>query len=176
MCVTVTAKYPIEAIRRAVRCYTTANYPDDEPLHEVACTEDNAWSVFESPIGGRGEVSAVYHNRSHNRDRKVKIEVDYSEPQNEGSEHPNVLGVWKSQDNHAFYKFRQEGNILVCNCLSFPICGPAARGNFRSRFTFVMHWPDNTWVGTISSDGKRIDWNNHTVWLRTATDDWGRPQ
>jgi hypothetical protein len=64
-----------------VHCLTTANYPDDTSLHEVSCTTDNAWSIFDSPRIDTYQnsviVSTTYYNRSHNRTRTVRLTADW---------------------------------------------------------------------------------------------------
>jgi hypothetical protein len=65
----------------AIHCYTTANYPDDTGLHEVNCTTDNAWSIFDAPridpYPNEVIVWTTYYNRSHNRSRVVRLTVDW---------------------------------------------------------------------------------------------------
>jgi hypothetical protein len=85
-CVQLTVNLPPGAQYQRSHCFTTANYPDDIGIHEVACTTDNAWSVFDDPVvsttnGGGVTVTTTYHNRSHNRDRTVKLSVDWHSAQ-----------------------------------------------------------------------------------------------
>jgi hypothetical protein len=80
-CVRLDVQLPLEAKVLSVHCLTTAHYPDDSPIHEVPCTQDNAWSIFDSPVISRGPqfsvVSTVFHNRSSNRNRVVKFVLDW---------------------------------------------------------------------------------------------------
>jgi predicted nucleic acid-binding Zn ribbon protein len=65
----------------AVHCLTTAHYPDDSGLHEVDCMTDNAWSIFDAPRTDTYQNSVVvtttYYNRSHNRNRTIRLTVDW---------------------------------------------------------------------------------------------------
>ena len=57
-------------------CYTNAHYPNDYPrrdYHEVPCNVDVAWSTFAVSVGN--PVHGLFFNRSHNRERDVKIVV-----------------------------------------------------------------------------------------------------
>lgn len=81
-CVKLVVEVPPETKVVAVHCFTNAHYPEDFPkaeLHEVTCTEDNAWSIFESPIvrEASGLVTTVFHNRSSDRDRVVRLDVEW---------------------------------------------------------------------------------------------------
>ena len=80
-CVVLGITLPPNAWVDGLRCYTTANYPDDSALHEVACGTDIAWSTFDTPIvvasGESVVVNATYHNRSSDRPRSVRLEVQW---------------------------------------------------------------------------------------------------
>jgi hypothetical protein len=85
-CRNLSVTLPLTAQVAAVRCFTTANYPDDVGLREVGCGQDVAWSYFSWPTettkpGSPGNkfVEATYFNRSHNRARTVRLQVDYTE-------------------------------------------------------------------------------------------------
>jgi len=69
----------------AIRCKTNAEVDRDGPhgfSKVVDCTTDNAWSVFDQPVvenfgyGGM-QVTTVFRNRSHDRDRDAILEVDW---------------------------------------------------------------------------------------------------
>jgi hypothetical protein len=81
LCQTLEVFIPVGATIGTQRCYTTAAYPNDGPLRQVNCTTDNAWSIFDSPTAenrtGITVVRTIYHNRSHNRIRAIRMEVDY---------------------------------------------------------------------------------------------------
>lgn len=83
-CVDLTVSLPQGSEVVATRCYTVAWYPDDYAhgdLHQVPCTTDNSWSIFDDPVvdssGNSVRVSTTYHNRSDDRDRDVKLCVDW---------------------------------------------------------------------------------------------------
>jgi hypothetical protein len=81
-CVAFDVRLPDNAKVKSIRCLTTANYPDDlTALREVQCTQDNAWSVFDSPTvsGNNGSVSVhtTFHNRSSDRSRRAAIVVGW---------------------------------------------------------------------------------------------------
>jgi hypothetical protein len=81
-CVNLQVQLPTSAKVLSVHCLTNAHFPDDatEP-RQVSCTEDNAWSIFESPVVAQETeyivVRTVFHNRSSDRDRVAKIEVEW---------------------------------------------------------------------------------------------------
>lgn len=81
-CETLRAFMPLTAQVVAVRCYSTAGYPNDVPLRQVSCGQDVAWSYFAWPYQTTTPqntvVESVFYNRSHNRDRTIEIEVDYN--------------------------------------------------------------------------------------------------
>jgi hypothetical protein len=65
-------------------CLTVAGFPNDSPhgnLHEVACTKDNSFSIFDDPAvssSGNGvTVSTIFRNRSSDRDRDAQLCVDW---------------------------------------------------------------------------------------------------
>lgn len=81
-CVAVEAPIPNGAKVVAVRCFTTAGgIPGDVPLRSVDCKADVGWSAWQPyAVTSKGfyqAVSDIYHNRSSNRIRAIKIEVDY---------------------------------------------------------------------------------------------------
>lgn len=83
-CVDLTVSVPQGSEVVAKHCYTVAGYPDDShhgDLHEVACTTDNSWSVFDDPIvdssGSSVVVRTTFHNRSGDRDRDAELCVDW---------------------------------------------------------------------------------------------------
>ena len=83
-CVDLVVSVPQGSEVVSKHCYTVAAYPDDSAhgsLHEVECTKDNSWSVFDDPVvdssGSSVKVSTTYHNRSDNRDRDVKLCVEW---------------------------------------------------------------------------------------------------
>jgi hypothetical protein len=86
-CQQLVVNLPAGAQVDSIHCYTTAAYPNDTGIHEVSCTTDNSWSVFDQPViqtspGGGVNISTTYHNRSHNRGRTVKLSVDWHLPKN----------------------------------------------------------------------------------------------
>ena len=83
-CARLFVELPPDTKVLAIHCFTNAHAPDDFPkseLHEVACTQDNAWSIFESPIVKSGSssnyITTVFHNRSSDRDRVVRLDVEW---------------------------------------------------------------------------------------------------
>ena len=85
-CASFTINLPATAKVLSVRCFTNAHYPNDyEPtdLHEVTCGEDVGWSVFDVPsqstTSSNRVVRTTYHNRSNDRERYAKVEVEYQE-------------------------------------------------------------------------------------------------
>ena len=80
---TLTITLPARTTPVEIRCYTNAGYPSDsEKPYQVLCGADVAWSIFSLPsVGGDSEmskvISTVYSNRSHNRKRRVRLEVSY---------------------------------------------------------------------------------------------------
>jgi hypothetical protein len=86
-CQQLVVNLPAGAQVDSIHCYTTAAYPNDTGIHEVSCTTDNSWSVFDQPViqtstGGGVNISTTYHNRSHNRGRTVKLSVNWHLPKN----------------------------------------------------------------------------------------------
>jgi hypothetical protein len=85
-CASFEIKLPATAKVLGIHCYTNANSPKDhEPtdLHEVTCGQDVGWSVFDVPsqstAGSNRVVRTTYHNRSNDRERYSKVEVEYQE-------------------------------------------------------------------------------------------------
>jgi hypothetical protein len=83
-CVRLDLQLPLNAKVLAVHCFTNAHHPEDFPkseLHEIRCTADNAWSIFESPVVTYGSefsvVTTIFHNRSSDRDRMVRLDVEW---------------------------------------------------------------------------------------------------
>jgi hypothetical protein len=81
-CTTLEVPIPLKATIVKVHCYTSAGYPNDSaPPHEVACTADNSWSVFDAPTTETRAwtqiVRTTYHNRSSDRLRLVKMIVEW---------------------------------------------------------------------------------------------------
>ncbi len=68
------------------RCYTTAGGPPgDVPIRALPrCTDDAGWSTFHPPTVTKTAwcviVQTTYHNRSADRLRWTKMEVDYQLP------------------------------------------------------------------------------------------------
>ena len=85
VCRTLYVELPPGATIMGVHCFTNAHYPDDYPhgqFHEVGCTQDNSFSVFDAPKvvtfgNGAMEVRIIFHNRSHDRDRDITATVDW---------------------------------------------------------------------------------------------------
>lgn len=76
ICVDLVVTLPPGTHQVAIHCLTVANYPKDYQhgdLHEVACTTDNAWSIFDNPSDNGNSVSTTFHNRSSDRDRDVQL-------------------------------------------------------------------------------------------------------
>src|ERR1700739_2163102 len=99
-CVQLTVELRSDAWVTKTHCYTTANYPDDYPrhnMHEGSCGEDVSWSVFETPIVVTGSqhlvISTTYHNRSSDRSRDVRLAVEWSltEPRVSEMSQPNMF-------------------------------------------------------------------------------------
>jgi subtilase family protein len=99
-CVQLTIELRADAWVTRTHCYTTANYPDDYPrhnMHEVPCGEDVSWSVFETPIvltrSQHVVISTTYHNRSSDRARDVRLAVEWSltEPRVSEMSQPNMF-------------------------------------------------------------------------------------
>ena len=82
-CAELIVKIPAAAIFRAVRLYSTAQYPNDVPIPELMpWNTDKAWSWFDGPPGRTFEgqflvIRTQYHNRCSNRFRQIRMEVDY---------------------------------------------------------------------------------------------------
>jgi hypothetical protein len=83
-CVTLTAYMPLTAQVMNIRCLTTAttNGGADSPsVREVPCGALDGWATFDRPVQSTSPtntiVTTVFHNRSHNRNRDVELQVDY---------------------------------------------------------------------------------------------------
>ena len=83
-CVTLTAYMPLTAQVTSIRCLTTATTdggPDSPSVRVVPCGALDGWATFERPVQSTTPsntvVTTVFHNRSHNRDREVELQVDY---------------------------------------------------------------------------------------------------
>jgi len=87
-CKTLRANLPLTAQVVKVRCFSTANHGSqnnggDVPIQEIPCGQDWAWSFFEWPkqttTATNTVVETTYYNRSHDRTRTVRLEVQYTE-------------------------------------------------------------------------------------------------
>lgn len=81
-CVDLTIYLPLGAQVHGIRYFSTAGGPaGDVPMRQVT-PGDFAWSLMEAAqvtsTSTNVVVKAKYHNRSHNRARAVKLEVDWS--------------------------------------------------------------------------------------------------
>jgi hypothetical protein len=80
-CVELTISLQPNAWVDSLRCYTTANYPNDSAIHEVGCGTDVAWSTFDTPLvvatAEKVLAKTTYHNRSSNRPRSVRLDVQW---------------------------------------------------------------------------------------------------
>jgi hypothetical protein len=83
-CVEINIHLPPNAWVTKTHCYTNADYPGDRPRHqlvEVPCGIDISWSRFDTPIvtatSERVTVHTIYHNRSSNRARDVKLTAEW---------------------------------------------------------------------------------------------------
>lgn len=82
-CQTLTVYLPLTAQVTAIRCLTTAGGTggDTPDIRVVNCGPLDAWATFDRPIQsstpGNRVVQTIFHNRSHNRDRLVELQVDY---------------------------------------------------------------------------------------------------
>jgi hypothetical protein len=83
-CIDITITLPPQAWVTKTHCLTNADNPDDRPrhqLHEVPCGLDVSWSRFETPIVTATTtgvtIHTIYHNRSSNRDRDIKVTADW---------------------------------------------------------------------------------------------------
>lgn len=82
-CQTLTVYLPLTAQIVATRCLTTAGGTggDTSEVRVVNCGALDAWATFDQPTQfstpTNRVVQTVFHNRSHNRDRLVELEVDY---------------------------------------------------------------------------------------------------
>jgi hypothetical protein len=85
-CVELKITLPLNAWITKTHCDTNASYPIDYPrheLHEVNCGTDVSWSVFDTPIVSKISnavtIRTVYHNRSSDRSRDVRLRVEWYE-------------------------------------------------------------------------------------------------
>ncbi len=83
-CLHLTLGLPQGSTVMAKHCKTVAHYPNDYghgDLHEIACTTDNSWSIFDDPAvsstGNGVTVSTTFRNRSSDRDRDAQLCVDW---------------------------------------------------------------------------------------------------
>ena len=80
VCVDLNVYLPLGSQVLTIRYYSTANYPNDTGLRQIS-PGDMAWSLMEpantTSAPGYVLVHTKFHNRSHNRDRAVALEVDW---------------------------------------------------------------------------------------------------
>jgi hypothetical protein len=82
-CQTLTVYLPLTAQVVAIRCLTNAGGTggDAPDVRVVNCAPLDAWATFDRPVQSSTPtnrvVQTVFHNRSHNRDRLVELQVDY---------------------------------------------------------------------------------------------------
>jgi hypothetical protein len=86
-CVTLTVYMPLTAqvAANGIHCWTNAGGKEGDLPHgqfaELACGKDGGWSIFDPPVttttAGNTIVTTTYHNRSSDRDRDVKLIVNY---------------------------------------------------------------------------------------------------
>ena len=86
-CVELVIYLPLTAQNIKPHCYVNIkpNTTDDLPhgqLAEVGCGVDTAWSIFDEPIVQTTPtnvvVRTVFHNRSDNRDRDMKLVAEWT--------------------------------------------------------------------------------------------------
>lgn len=85
-CVSLSVSVPLGSQIVAIRCYANirldggADLPHNQ-FNEVPCGRDVSWSIFDRPVTQTSQqavtVSTTYHNRSHDRDRDVKLVVEF---------------------------------------------------------------------------------------------------
>jgi hypothetical protein len=82
-CVDFTIGLPQGSKVVKTHCYTVAYIPEYKhgDLHEIECTKDNAWSIFDEPVVSPTEsgvtVSTTFRNRAKGGDRDAKLCVDW---------------------------------------------------------------------------------------------------
>jgi hypothetical protein len=85
-CVSLSVSVPLGSQIVAIRCYANirldggADLPHNQ-FNEIPCGQDVSWSIFDRPVTQTSQqaitVSTTYHNRSDNRDRDVKLVVEF---------------------------------------------------------------------------------------------------
>jgi hypothetical protein len=167
-CLGFTIYVPLDAQNLKVHCYTVANYPNDYAhgdLHEVACGQDVAWSIFDSPnistTATNKIVATTFHNRSGDRDRDAKVVVEYQKP-TQASDTPDLSGSWRGPGAGVII-FSRQGKF------DFSVTLPnreAAQGHFTSNSSISVIFKDDPGccTGSLSNNGTRIDWSNGTHW------------
>jgi hypothetical protein len=80
-CVDLNVYLPLRSQVLAVRYFTTAGYPNDTPQMRQVPPGDAAWCFIEEAKPHTSHSNVIVHtkvhNRSHNRDRFVFLEVDW---------------------------------------------------------------------------------------------------
>ena len=83
-CVHLRVTLPAEVWVVKTHCVSSGNYPSDyerHDLHEVPCGVDVAWAQFDTPTvsaeRNRLVVETTYHNRSSDRTRDVRMDVEW---------------------------------------------------------------------------------------------------
>ena len=83
-CAILSVTLPPRSQAQAIRCLTTAEGPPgDVPIRVVPCAPLDAWATFDRPTQDVAPdnsvvVRVLFHNRSHNRDRQIQMQVDYT--------------------------------------------------------------------------------------------------
>jgi hypothetical protein len=85
-CLDLTVTLPQGSQVRAIRYYTTAGShgSEDMGMHEIQPGETDDWAMMEqatqtSDSSAHVIVRAKFYNRSNNRSRQARLEVDYTE-------------------------------------------------------------------------------------------------
>jgi len=85
-CVALSVSLPPGSQIVAIKCYANIRLDGgpDLPyyqLNDIPCGQDVSSSIFDRPVTQTSQqaitVSTTYHNRSHDRDREVKLVVDF---------------------------------------------------------------------------------------------------
>jgi hypothetical protein len=83
-CITLTSYMPLTAQVVSIRCLTTATTnggDDSQNVRVVPCGALDGWATFDRPVQSTSPTNTVvttkFHNRSHNRNRDVELQVDY---------------------------------------------------------------------------------------------------
>lgn len=176
-CLRFTVYVPLDAQQLKVRCYTVANYPVDYPhgnLHEVACGQDVAWSIFSSPnistTPNNKTITTVFYNRSDDRDRDAKVVVEYQKPAQVSEpewEPPDLSGNWLGPGNQTI-SISRDGRFRFS--VAPPGRGPFL-GRFSDRSSIVVDFADASspcCSGNLLNDNTRINWSNGTYWTKVV--------